>query len=315
MSGLSEEERRRQIERASVAGIAGNGLLAAFAISAGVVGNSYAVIGAGLDSSIDIVTSLLTLFAARIAAKPPDRTHPYGHGRAETIATKALSFVIFFAGAELAYSTTLDMIHGRGEYLPGSIAFLPIFLALLGKPFLAYYKRRIGRLVESPMLLADARNMMNDVVVALAVLVGLFVTRVFAVRYLDSAMAIGVSLWIIKVAFTIFWETNAELMEGVDDPEVYRKIFDVIESVPGAHHPHRTRVRKLNRMLVVDLDVEVDARLTVEAGHNIGRSVEKAIKASIANIYDVIVHIEPLGNIEQEEKYGLSERKLNDRGD
>jgi cation diffusion facilitator family transporter len=160
------------------------------------------------------------------------------------------------------------------------------------------------------MLIADARNMLNDVVVSGAVLLGLVLTRVFALKFLDSAMAIGVSLWIIKVAFTIFWETNAELMEGIDDPSIYKEIFAAVASVEGAHHPHRTRVRKINTMFVIDLDVEVDATLTVEKGHEIGTHVEETLRASIENIYDVIVHIEPLGNVEQDEKYGLSRRTL-----
>ncbi len=310
---LAATDRQKQIERASIAGIIGNGALAVLSVGAGIVAGSYAVIGAGLDSSIDIVTSLLTLLTARIASKPPDREHPYGHGRAETIATKALSFIIFFAGAELAYQTTLNIISGRGEHLPSPIAFLPILLSLVTKPLLGYYKHKVGRRVNSPMLIADSRNMLNDVVISAAVLLGLILTRLFALQFLDSAMAIGVSLWIIKVAFTIFWETNAELMEGVDDPAVYREIFAAIGSVEGAHHPHRTRVRKINTMLVVDLDVEVDAGLTVEAGHEIGKRVEKKIKSSIENIYDVIVHIEPLGNVERGEKYGLSRRKLTEK--
>ncbi len=310
MNELAAGERQKQIERASIAGIVGNGILAVIGIVAGIAAGSYAVVGAGLDSSIDIVTSLLTLLTARIASKPPDHKHPYGHGRAETIATKALSFVIFFAGAELAFSTTMEIIRGRGDYLPSPIAFLPVALALLAKPMLAYYKRKIGKRVDSPMLMADARNMMNDVIVSGAVLLGLVFTQLFELRFLDSAMAIGVSLWIIKVAFTIFWETNSELMEGIDDPSIYQDIFTAVSSVGGAHHPHRTRVRKLNTMLVVDLDVEVDANLTVEMGHNIGKLVEQKIKSSIDNVYDVIVHIEPLGNVEQGEKYGLSRRKL-----
>ena len=315
MRGLSTAERQRQIERASIAGIIGNGILAVLGVGVGLFARSYAVVGAGLDSSIDIVTSLLTLFATRIASKPPDHEHPYGHGRAETIATKVLSFIIFFAGVELAYSTTLDIIQGKGGYLPSPIAFLPVILFLPTKPFLAHYKRKIGLRVGSPMLIADARNMFNDVVVAGAVLLGLVFTRLFALEFLDSAMAIAVSLWIIKVAFTIFWETNSELMEGIDDASIYGKIFSAVASVKGADHPHRTRVRKINTLLVVDLDVEVDGTLTVEAGHEIGKRVEKKIKGSIPNIYDVIVHIEPFGNVERLEKYGLSRRGLAEKGD
>ena len=303
------DDRVDRIIRASLVGIVVNAVLAILQISIGMAGGSDAVVGAGLDSATDIATSLIILLTARITTKPPDLRHPYGHGRAETIATKALSFIIFFAGAQLAYTTTLDLIRGERFTLPDPFTVIPVGLALLTKPLLARYKRRVGTKVESPMLIADARNMMNDVILAATVLVGLAVSLRWNIRFLDPALAIGVSLWIIKVAFGIFWATNTELMEGTDDSTLYGRIFQAVSAVPGAHHPHRTRVRKLNNLYVVDLDIEVDGELSVAEGHAIGKSVERSIKG-LRNIYDVIVHIEPLGNVEREEKYGLSRRKL-----
>jgi len=304
------EERRRQIERASIAGIAGNGLLAAAQILIGLMAGSFAVVGAGIDAATDIVTSLITLFAAGIAAKPPDRTHPYGHGRAEAIATKGLSFIILIAGFELGYTTVVKLIAGTAQHIPAMLALPIVFITLCGKVFLAFYKNRVGRRTQSTMLLADARNMLNDVILQLAILVGLLFTFVFHLEIMDSLLALGVSLWIMWVGFSIFWQGNAELMEGVDDSSLYARIFAAIAAVPGAHHPHRTRARKLDNLLVVDLDIEVDGRLSVAEGHEIGKRVERRIKADIDNVYDVIVHIEPLGNVEQGEKYGLSSRTL-----
>ena len=309
-----EDRRVDQIVRASVIGIIVNAALAVLQIGVGAAAGSHAVVGSGLDSAMDIVTSLIILITARISTKPPDSRHPYGHGRAETIATKALSFVIFFAGVELAFTTALHMIRGESYVLPDPIALLPVFLSLVAKPALAVYKRTVGRRVASAMLLADAKNMINDMILAAAVVVGLALSLIFDIKFLDSVLAIGVSLWIIKVAFTIFWETNTELMEGIDDASIYQRIFSAVSAVRGAHHPHRTRVRKLNTLYVVDIDVEVDGSLTVAEGHDIGKRVERSIKSTIDNIYDVIVHIEPVGNVEREEKYGLSRRKLSEQG-
>ena len=97
-----DQTRRREIEKASLAGIWGNLFIALIAVICGILFRSLALVGAGIDAATDIISSVITLFTARIAAKPPDRDHPYGHSRAETIATKLLSFVIFFAGAQLA---------------------------------------------------------------------------------------------------------------------------------------------------------------------------------------------------------------------
>ena len=95
-------------------------------------------------------------------------------------------------------------------------------------------------------------------------------------------------------------------MDGINDPSIYNKIFEAVFSVEGVHNPHRTRVRKLSNMYVIDLDIEVNGDLTVHEAHEIAKKVEKKISENIDNIYDIIVHIEPLGNVEHREKFGLS---------
>ena len=109
---ISGGSRLRAIVTASWVGIVGNGVLALAKLIAGFVSGSVAVLSDGIDSALDILTSMITLIAARITSMPPDVHHPYGHTRAETIATKSLSFVIFFAGAQLAISSVARIVSG-----------------------------------------------------------------------------------------------------------------------------------------------------------------------------------------------------------
>ncbi len=304
--------RTKSIVRASWAGIAGNGLLAAMKIVVGFVSASAAVIADGVDSALDVLTSTITLIAARITAKPPDLDHPYGHSRAETIATKSLSFVIFFAGAQLAISTAGALIRGETQPLPGRMAVWATLVSIAGKTALAIYKFRVGRRNESPMLIANAKNMRADIVISVAVLAGLVFTYVFHLPALDSVTAILVSLWIMGVAFRIFIETNMELMEGHAEADEYQRIFDVVAAVEGAEHPHRARIRTIGGLYIVDLDIEVDGRLSVREAHEIALETERRIRAELPNVYDVLVHVEPIGNIERSERYGVSQRALDD---
>lgn len=302
--------RTKAIEKASLVGVVGNTLLAILKVFLGLYSGSLALVGAGIDTSTDIITSLITLFTARFAAKPPDPEHPYGHGRAETIATKVLSFIIFFAGAQLGMTTVRSFFSGEPGYLPRSIALYATAVSLLGKAGLYLYKKRVAVKVESQMLMADAKNMLGDVFLSGSVMVGLFFTFVLNFPLMDRIMACFVSLWIMRTAFGIFLESTEELMDGTPDDSIYRKIFQAVSETPGAGHPHRTRVRKLNGLKVIDLDIEVDGSLSVEEGHRIAMAVEEAIKKRVNKVYDIIVHIEPKGNWESE-RYGLSERKLN----
>ncbi len=307
-----EDIRTRDIKKASVVGILGNLFLAGISITIGLLANSLALVGSGIDAVTDIVSSVITLFTARIAAKPPDRDHPYGHSRAETIATKLLSFFIFFAGAQLALQSIRSLYNGSVVDIPSAPAIVVALISLFGKLGLYFYKRTVGLRVKSSMVIADAKNMLSDVVLSSSVLAGIVVTRYFSLPILDPILAILVSLWIMRTAFIIFIESSQELMDGIEDQEIYHQIFDAVNSVPGAGNPHRVRVRKLNILFVIDLDIEVDAGLNVASGHEIAVRVENAIKDKVEDVYDIIVHIEPRGNFEVTEQYGLSERNMDD---
>jgi len=301
--------REQKIIRASWWSIFGNGLLAFLKLAAGFVSGSYVVIADGIDSVSDIASSLVVLLAARIISKPPNVKFPYGYKKADTVATKVLSFVIFFAGAQLAYSTVRILINGEGLPLPGMLAIWATVISMLGKAFLSFFLFRTGRKVESSMLIANARNMRNDILLSLSALISLLFTLVFKEPLIDRIIALLISGFIMYEGFRIFMKSNVDLMDGIDNTEVYSRLFESIHSVEGAHHPHRVRARKIGHYYMVNLDIEVDPDLSVQKAHDIARNVEISIRSNIRNIYDVMVHVEPLGNAEKEE-YGISEKEF-----
>ena len=226
--------------------------------------------------------------------------------KAETVATKLLSFIIFFAGAQLLISTVSRIINHEPREMPGIVAIYVTIISIIGKWILSLWQFKIGKKNDSTMIIASAKNMRNDIVISLSVLVGLIFTFKFEMPVLDLITALLVSFWIMKIAFSIFMETNRELMDGVDDTSVYNKIFNAVDSVEGANNPHRIRVRKAANLYLIALDIEVDKDMTVSDAHEIGRKVEIKIKKEISNIYDILLHIEPEGNIEDDEQFGLS---------
>jgi cation diffusion facilitator family transporter len=280
--------------------------LALLKILGGVFSGSLAVLSDGIDSTTDVVASIITLFTARIISKPADKKHPYGHSRAETIATKVLAFIIFFVGAQLAYSTVMRIIAGTRTDIPSALAFYVSIISILGKIVLTVFHFRSGKKTQSSMLIANGKNMQSDVLISISVLIGLAFTYLLHIPILDSIAAVMVSLWIMKTAFQIFMESNTELMDGMEEPAIYTTIFQAVESIDGVSNPHRTRVRRLAHLYIIDIDVEVDGKLSVAAAHQLAVQVEETIKQNLDNVYDIMVHVEPLGNVEQEEKYGIS---------
>lgn len=302
--------REKQIIRVSQISVAGNAFLSVSKIVVGLAAGSLAVVADGVDSASDIITSLITLYTAHIVARPPDMKFPYGYMKADTVATKALAFIIFFAGAQLALTSAASLINQVESQMPSKIAVYVIIVSIIGKYLLAFYLKKIGKSVDSAMLIANARNMQNDVVISFTVLAGLVFTFIFEMPVIDKIAALLVSAYIMFIAFRIFMQTNREMMDGVDDKGIYQKIIELVNSVEGAHNPHRIRVRKMGHLLLVAMDIEVDGTVSLDEAHKIAVEVETQLKILIPNLYDVLVHVEPLGNLEPDEAYGVSERDI-----
>jgi cation diffusion facilitator family transporter len=308
---LNEEEgksRKKWLYLASGIALGGNALLAALKISFGFLSGSMAVVGDGIDSAVDTLISVMTLMVARVSTRPADDDHPWGHGRAETLATAILGGLLFFAGAQLIMNSITNLVNGTALELPSRAALIATGVSIAGKLLLAYSQWFFGKKASSPMLKANARNMASDVLLSVGVLAGLAVTLLFKVKEADAVMAVVVGLWVIKQAMSIILDVKTELMDETPDQESYRALFEAVRSVEGAGNPHRTRMRKVAGLWDIDVDIEVEPNLTVLEAHCIAWKVEDAIKRKLDNVYDIMVHIEPEGNVESE-SFGLSDKK------
>ncbi len=304
--------RQKVIIKASWVSITGNFILAVLKIFVGMFSGSLAVVADGIDSASDIATSFITLITARLLNRPPNIKFPYGYEKADTVATKVLSFIIFFAGAELAISTIRRIVTGEIPSIPSTLAIYITVFSIVSKFILSRYLVKTGKNNNSAMLEANGKNMQNDVIISLSVLTGLLFTFIFELPVIDLITALAVSFWIMKVAIQIFFKTNIELMDGLKDPVLYCELFNAVKKVKGAHNPHRVRVRKIGNYHMISMDIEVESFLRVYEAHQIAQEVEQEIKKNLPNVYDIVVHIEPLGNVEKEEKFGLREKDVED---
>lgn len=286
-----------------------NGILSAAKILVGFFFNSASVLADGVDTGTDVFTSLVTLVSGRISSRPPDKTHPYGHERAEAIAAKIVSFIVFYAGVGLLFSSVKRIIFHDHAQIQGLLPLLVTVVSVATKTWLFLYKYNVGKKLSSSSLIADALNMRNDILISGTVLLGVALSKV-GLSWMDSIAALVVSIMIIRTAFNIFRETSYELMDGMHNLEIYEEIFEATRSVKGVRNPHKVRVRQVGYKYFVDVDIEVDPNLTVKAGHEIATRVKQAIVEKNDHIADVLVHVEPSGNVEQE-PFGLDQEKMN----
>jgi cation diffusion facilitator family transporter len=292
----SDAARNGLIRRASLIAVAGNAVLAVAKVSIGLAAGSLAVLGDGIDSSTDVVIALMSLAITGIMSRPADPEHPWGHSRAETMGTTILCFILFFAGSQLILTSARELLSPETERLPSLPALFVTLASILGKIALALTMRHYGKKTGSSMLLANAANMSSDVIISSGVLVGLFVSVVFRVPFADPIAAILVGAWVVKSAIGIFKDTNLELMDGTESRGPYRLVFEAVKSVKGVARPHRARMRRIANKWDIDLDIEVDGSLTVHAAHELAQRVESAIKERLPDVYDIMIHVEPVGS-------------------
>jgi cation diffusion facilitator family transporter len=303
---MTNEKKDRVLIRASWVSTIGNAVLSAVKIGVGLLAGSIAVVGDGIDSATDVVISIVMVITAHIMNRPPSRKYPYGFQKAEVIATKILSLVIFYAGVQMIVSSVSMMFSGEERELPAMVAIYATIFSIVGKLALAWYQFLTGRRTGSPMLIANAKNMRTDVIISGAVLLGLFFTFTLKLPVLDAVTGFIVGLFILRTAVEIFMESNIELMDGVKDESVYHKIFEAVERVPEAGNPHRVRSRLIGGRYMIDLDIEADGSISLDHAHRIAEQVERSIKDSIDNIYDIVVHVEPAGKCHEEERFGVT---------
>jgi len=304
---------KNKIVFASWVSIVGNALLALLKLVVGFISGSFAVIADGIDSSADIISSVVTLVAAKVVQKPPNIKFSYGYVKADTVATKVLSMLIFLAGAQLAISAVQRLISQEINTIPAMIAIYVTIFSMLGKILLSLYLKSIGKNTNSNMLVTLGIHMRNDMLISFTVLLGLLSTIYFQIAVIDKIIGLIISLFLMYEAIKIFLKSNTELMDGIDDPNLYNKLFEAVKKVEGAHNPHRTRARKIGSRYMINLDIEVDPEMSVLKAHGIAKKVENIIKEDINNVYDVMVHVEPTGNLESDEKFGITEKDIHNR--
>jgi cation diffusion facilitator family transporter len=290
--------------------VIGNALLSLLKVVIGIISGSMAVLSDGLDSASDVVTSTVMLFTCSIISRPPNSRYVYGREKAENVASTILSFVIFFVGCQIIVTSTEQIVWQKAKELPSMPAIWVTIVSIAGKLLLSWYQFHQGKRVGSPMLKANAVNMRNDVIISVGVLIGLACTFLLNIPVLDPVVAGMIGIYIVWSAIGIFRDANLVLMDGISDTSVYHRIIEAAESVPGAFNPHRIRLQQIGNMYNIVLDIEVDGGLSLTEAHQLAQDVENSISNCIENIYDIVVHVEPVGTLHRAEKYGISKDKL-----
>ena len=277
--------------RSSLVGIGSNLVLAVFKCVAGFLGHSFALVADGVESLSDVVSSTVVFFGLKFAIKPPDEDHPYGHGKAEPIASIIVSLALIVAAVFIGVESIQRIEEPHPLPLPYTLGVL---LAVVGvKVVLSRYVTSVGKGLESSAVESDAWHHLSDAITSGFAFVGISIALWTRNPAADDWAALCASPVIIFNAYRKLRHPLAELLDAKPSPEIERQIRSIASTVPGVVGLEKCEVRKVGFFYYVNLHVIVDGTISVSDGHSIAHKVEDTVLHDAPRVAEVLVHIEP----------------------
>jgi len=232
------------------------------------------------------------LYAAKKSHEEADEDHPYGHGRIETIATVGLGAALILVSFGIAWDAVIRINEPDLLFAPGVLALAVAFLSIVAKEIIYQYTMRVARRVRSNMLMANAWHSRSDAISSIVVFIG-GAGAMMGHYYLDAVAAVVVAVMIAKIGVDLVLTSTRELIDTALEPELVESIRESITNVDGVRALHMLRTRRSGGHALVDLHLQVDPRISVSEGHQIGDTVRRRLLGSFDEVTDVTVHIDP----------------------
>lgn len=290
------EDRFKQAEFATVIGIVGNIVLAIVKGFVGIIADSKALVADAVHSASDVIGSIAVFVGLRVAKEPPDDDHPYGHGKAESIAAIIVAVLLFLVGLEIGKSSIeafFEEIHP-----PKKIAIIAVVLSIIVKEAMFRYKYKVGKRINSDAVIINAYEHRSDVFSSFAALIGIVGAIIgghFTIEwlvYLDPVAGIFVSLLVLKMAWNLGGDAIHNTLDHVLHEEDTIPLKETVMKDPDVKRIDELHAREHGHYVIIDLKISVDPHITVEEGHRVGKRVKKRLMEH-ENVRNVFVHINP----------------------
>lgn len=291
--------REKEIYKVTLAGTAVNAVLIVLKLMAGIIGKSSAMVADAVHSLSDFVTDIIVLVFVRISGKPHDKSHDYGHGKFETLATMIIGLILATAGIGLFVNSlglVLDSIHGTELPRPTMVALVVALFSIVSKEGLYQYTVAKGRNFNSQAVVANAWHHRSDAISSIGTLAGIAGAMALGEKWrvLDPLAAIVVSFFIIKTGYDIVKPCVSELLEGSLPESTEKEIHDIVMSVEGIQGLHNLRTRRIGNNIAVDLHAKMDGDMTLTEAHSLATTAEQRLKSRFGEGTYISIHMEPV---------------------
>lgn len=292
------DNREVRIRRITLWGALVNFILTGGKIAAGVVGRSAAMVADGIHSLSDLLSDIVVLIFTHIASKEKDRSHSFGHGKFETMATLIVSVLLMAVGGKLMASGVESIIGTiKGEEIPepGIIALIAAAASILIKEVLYHMTAKVGKDINSPVVIANAWHHRSDALSSIGSLVGVGGAIILGNRWtiLDPIASCCISIAIIFVAVRMALPSLSELLESSLPEDVENKIIESALEVDGVIDIHELKTRRNGISYIIDAHITVSSALNIIQAHDIANKVEDALRAKFGSETQINIHMEP----------------------
>lgn len=294
------EQRFVKAEFAAWLGIFGNLALAIMKGAVGYFSGSKALIADAANSASDVAGSFAVLIGIRAAKRPPDKDHPYGHGKAESIAAIIVSVLLLLVGFEVARSAFVTIFFSEGELTPPkSFAVWALVIAIVVKEVLFQYKFRLGKELKSQALIANAWDHRSDVLASSAALIGVGAALLGQMLglpwlyYADPVAGLLVAGLVLLMGYRLIRESIHSALDHVLHAEDAEELVNTAQKVKGVITVDDLRAREHGHYVIVDAKISVNPLITVLEGHDIAKAVKHELMNKFTHVSDVFVHVNP----------------------
>lgn len=294
----NNKSRERKIYQVTIYGSLVNIALVILKFIAGFLGQSAAMIADAVHSLSDLITDLIVIVFVRLSSKPQDKGHDYGHGKYETLATLLVGVALLAVGGGIL-KNGIDAIRiylsGGALSSPGWIALIAALLSIVSKEILFRYTNRVGRKLDSPVVIANAWHHRSDALSSIGTGIGIGGAILLGEqwRVLDPLAAVIVSLFILKVALYMVKPCIDELLEKSLPDEVEQAISEQVLSFPEVSELHHLRTRRIGSYYALEMHVRMDGNLSLHDAHAVTVLIEKKLRAMYGENTIINIHVEP----------------------
>ena len=291
-------ERTNEIYKVTLIGSIVNVVLLICKFTAGILGNSAAMIADAVHSLSDFVTDVVVLVFVHLSSKPTDKSHDYGHGKFETLALTIIGLALLSVAVGIVYSGVIHIIswfNGENLESPGMLAFWAALLSIVLKEAVYRYSMMKARQLQSQAVEANAWHHRSDALSSIGTAVGIGGAILLGQRWtvLDPIASIIVGIFIIKVAIDLLRNGIGDLMEQSLPDSVESDILEAVASLPGVEEPHDLRTRRIGNHYAIELHILMDGNITLNEAHDKASEVEQLLRDRYGEHTHVAVHVEP----------------------